>query len=128
MSWSRAPVADALVSMLGAATTGVYVHDRPPEIINPPAVIVSRPVQVVYNAAAFGVDEVELPVVGAGGVDSDEAVDTVNAACKAAVDADPTLAGSVKASWCYQERNWRNVTGAGGIQLLLVELILTIQM
>ena len=37
-------------------------------------------------------------------------------------------AGSVKASWCYQERNWRNVTGAGGIQLLLVELILTIQM
>jgi hypothetical protein len=127
MSWTRAPVADALVSMFGAATTA-FVHDRPPEIINPPAVIVSRTVQEMYNTIAFGVDDVELPIVIAGGVESDNAIDALKATCRAAVDADPTLQGSVKLATAGMARNWRNMTGAGGIQLLLVELILTIQM
>jgi hypothetical protein len=132
VSWNRLAVARALVPMFTTATAGgpaaVYVHERPPEILNPYAVVISRPVQVIYATGAFGVDEAELPVAIVGGVEADDTIDTVKAQCRGAVDADPTLAGAVKAAWASSERNWRNVTGAGGIQLLLVELILTIQM
>jgi hypothetical protein len=35
---------------------------------------------------------------------------------------------AVASAYCEQERNWRNVTGAGGVQLLYVELVLLVRM
>jgi hypothetical protein len=128
VTWTRQPVAQALTAMFGAANPNCYVHERPPELVNPPAVVISRPVRVSYATAGLGVDEIELPVLIVGGIEQDDQVESVLAACRAAVDQDATLQGTVKAGWAAEERGWRNMTGAGGIQLLLVELILTIQM
>jgi hypothetical protein len=128
MAWNRQPVAAALVSMFAAANPNCYVHERPPEIVNPLSVVVSRPVRVSYGTAGLGVDEIELPVLIVGAIEQDDQVESVLAACRAAVDADATLQGTVKAGWAAEERGWRNLTGAGGIQLLLVELVLTVHM
>lgn len=127
MSWDRQAVADALVATLGAAT-GVKVHDRPPEVLNPMCVVISRPQPVSYDTFALGVDDATVPVVIVGGVETENQVEDLKNACRKAVDADPTLGGVVRNCQPTEERNWRNLTGAGGIQLLLVELILQIRM
>jgi hypothetical protein len=127
VSWDRAAVAAALVDMLGPAT-GVTVHPIPPEIVNPMCVVVSRPQTVSYSTVAPGVDDATLSLIIVGGVETEDRVESLKTACRAAVLADPTLAGVVQAAWPAEERNWRNYTGAGGIQLLQVELILTVQM
>jgi hypothetical protein len=134
MTWSRPSVAAALVDMITAATAGitadgensVYVHPSPPDTLNPFAVVVMRPNVVTYSVAAFGIDQVELPVAIVGGIDSENAVDDLKNVVRHTIGADQTLKGTVVAAWCTEERNWRNVTGAGGIQLLYVELILNI--
>jgi len=129
MGWTRSPVAAQLVTMLTAATEGsVFVHARPPEIINPMAVVISRPVSVVYSAFAIGIDEVSLPVTIAGGIETEDAVEALKETCRQAILADSSLSGVVQNCYPEEERNWRNLTGAGGIQLLLVDLILTITM
>jgi hypothetical protein len=127
VSWDRAAVADALVGILGPATGGT-VHPRPPEVLNPMCVVVSRPQTVTYATAAFGVDEAVLPLIIVGGVETEDAVEAIKSACRDAILADRSLGGTVRAAWATEERNWRNMTGAGGIQLLLVELVLTVQM
>jgi len=127
MSWDRAVVADALVGVLGPVT-GVKVHSLPPEVLNPMCVVVGRPKPVAYDSFALSVDDATLPVLIVGGVETEEAVDDLKAACRQAIAANPTLSGQVTSAQCVEERNWRNVTGAGGIQLLLVELILQIRM
>ena len=128
MSWNRTPVADALVSLIGGAVPAVYVHSRPPETLNFPSVVVMRPIQVLYGSAGLGVDEVELPVAVVHGMESEDALEAVKTQVKQAVDGDQSLGGVVKACWCNREQGWRNVTGAGGVQLLYVELILTVWM
>jgi hypothetical protein len=128
MSWNRTPVAGALVAMLGPAAGGVKVHERPPETVNPMCVVIDRPQTVLFSTVAPGIDEATLPVILVGGVETEDALEAIKTACKTAVLADPTLKGTVQAAWPAEERNWRNMTGAGGIQLLTVELILTIQM
>lgn len=127
MTWDRTKVADALVSMLGAAT-GVKVHERPPETLNPLCVVVGRPQPVAYAVAALGIDDATLPVIIVGGIETEDAVETLKEQCRAAVMADYTLGGQVQSAFPAEERNWRNITGAGGVQLLTVELILQIQM
>jgi hypothetical protein len=127
MSWDRALVSAALVDVLGPAT-GVTVHAAPPEVLNPMCVVVARPQTVAYSTVGLGVDEATLPVVIAGGVETEDRIEALKTACRAAIMADPTLGGKVPNCYPTEERNWRNVTGAGGIQLLLVELILTVQM
>jgi hypothetical protein len=127
MGWDRALVADTLVSILGAAT-GVKVHPVPPEIVNPMSIVISRPQPVSYDTFALGVDEATLPVLIVGGVETENQIETLKDACRQAVMADPSLGGVVMDATPTEERNWRNLTGAGGIQLLLVELILTIRM
>ena len=128
MTWQRSPVAAALVDILTTATAGgVYVHDKPPTVINPPAIIVARPTTVNYATAAFAVDEATLPIVVAGAMDGDDLVDTLRDAVRRAVDADPTLGGAVKSATATAERNWRNLTVAG-VELLVAEIILTVLM
>jgi hypothetical protein len=129
MSWARPPVAAALVDMIGAATAGtVFVHDRPPMTLNPMAVVIMRPNTVTYATAAFGIDEVELPVAVVGGLDTEDAIDQLKSTVRQTVEGDTTLKGTVLTAWPAEERNWREITGAGGIQLLYVELILQIHM
>ena len=127
MTWNRAPVATALVNMLGPAT-GLHVHRYPPETLNGPCVVVSRPQPVACSAVAPTIDEVTLPVIVAGGMEQEEALEGFITQCRTAILADSTLQGSVQVAWPAEIRNWRNLTGAGGIQLLLAELILTIRM
>jgi hypothetical protein len=129
VSWDRATVAAALVEVFTAATGGAArVFDHPPETLNPMAVVVLRPQPVTYNVGALGVDQASLPVAVIGGVETEDAIDIIKGQCRKAVDADPTLGGTVLSITCTEERNWRNVTGAGGIQLLLVEVTFTILM
>ena len=129
MSWARGPVAQALADMLEAATAGtVYVHTRPPETLNPMTVVVGRTVTEVYSASGFTVDQVELPVLVVGGIEQEDDIDALKDIVRQAVQGDTTLKGTVQVAWCTEARGWRNVTGAGGIQLLYVELIVTIQM
>jgi hypothetical protein len=128
MTWSRAAVADALVTVLGAANPGVTVHDSPPSTLNPMCVVVMRPQVVMYSTVGFSVDEATLPVAIVGGIEAEDAIDGIRDACRKAVDADPSLGGVVASAHCDQERNWRNIIGAGGIQLLYVELVLQVRM
>jgi hypothetical protein len=128
VSWNRAPVTAALAFMLTNATEGaVTIHERPPETLNPPAVVIHRPT-VAYSVAGLGIDEVSLPLVIVGGIESEAAIDALKETCRQAVLADQTLGGTVQVGYPTEERNWRNYTGAGGIQILQVELVLTIQM
>jgi hypothetical protein len=129
MSWSRAPVVAALTAMLGEATAGdsVTVYDRPPMTFNPLAVVIHRP-NVNYSAIAFGIDEATLPLIVASGVEQEDALDALKETCRQAVLADQSLRGAVQLAYPSEERNWRNYTGAGGIQILQVELVLTIHM
>lgn len=129
MTWDRATAAGALADTFGQALgPGVRVHELMPEVINPPCVVVGRAAQVLYSVAGFGLDEATMSVTIAGGVETEDLIDQIKNTCRKAVDADPTLGGLNLSAVATEERNWRNVTGAGGIQLLLVELAVTIRM
>lgn len=128
MSWDRAAVSAALAGLLGPAVE-VTVHPRPPETLNPLCVVVDRPTSRMISGAAFGgVDEVELALFVVGGVETEDQIEAIKRTCEQTLLSDPTLGGVVRSCFPTEERNWRNLTGAGGVQLLLVELILTIQM
>jgi hypothetical protein len=126
VSFTRAPVAAALVDMLTAATGGgVFIHERPPYTVNAPAVVVGRAVSVSYGAVAFGIDLATLPLGIVGGAEADDTVDDLKATVRKAIEADPTVGGSVQVAFCTEERNWRNVS-SGGADLLTVDLIVEI--
>jgi hypothetical protein len=128
MSWDRAKVATALRALFAGANPAVHVHDHPPEIVNPPFVEVHRPVTVTYSDAGFGLDTAELPVLIGSGLESEDQIETIKNACRSALMGNPSLGGIVAEAHATGERNWRNQTGAGGIQLLTVELIVEVRM
>ena len=125
MTWNRATVAAALVAVLEPAV-GVKVHEWLPEILNPNCLVVGRPTTVTYGAVALGVDEGEIPIIVVGGIETEPQIDALKMAARSALEADPTLGGQVTKAWPTGERTWINRTGAGGIQLLTVELIVTV--
>jgi hypothetical protein len=119
-------VAAALVDACNAYDPTVTCFERPPATLNPPALVVSRPTVVRYSAFAFGVDEVELPVICVGALaGGEDPVTELTAIVRAAVAAQPTLAGTVKGATADEERNWRAVT-IGGVECLAVDVILSI--
>jgi hypothetical protein len=127
--WQRRPVAQALTDMIDAATAGtVYVHSRPPETVNPLAVVIGDTTREPYATTAFGTDDVDLAVLIVGGIEQNDDVDDLRHTVRQTILGDSTLKGSVQTAWPVEARGWRNMTGAGGIQLLYVELIVTIQM
>jgi hypothetical protein len=129
MTWQRKVVTDYLVTLLTNATEGaVKVHPFPPETINGPCIVVMRPQPSLYSTVAFGIDDTTLPLSVVSGAEQEDALDSIKAACRSAIEGDPTLGGNVQQCFATEERNWRNVTGAGGIQLLIVEMILTVYM
>jgi hypothetical protein len=128
MTWDRKTAATALVRTFTTALGGVRVHELMPEIINPPCVVVGRAQQVTYSTVGMGIDEATLTITIAGGIETEDAVDAIKNTCRQALDADPTLGGGALSAVAEEERNWRNVTGAGGIQLLLVDLAVIVRM
>ena len=117
-----------MVPVLQTANPTVRVFDHATETVNPPFITIHRPTVVTYANAGFGVDTAELPVLIGSGVETEDIIEAMKTACRSAILADQTLGGVVAQCHPSEERNWRNQTGAGGIQLLTVELILTVQM
>jgi hypothetical protein len=127
MAWSRQTAVPALVAAL-QTTLGetAFVFEKPPQTLNPPAVVVGRPTEVLYSAWALSVDEVTLPVLCVGPGDGEDIVDGLITAVRAAL-ADPMLGGAVQSCVASAERNWRNVVLAG-VDILQAEVTLTIRM
>jgi hypothetical protein len=130
MSWSRAPVAKALVEVITAqlAADGIEasVQDHPTFTVNPPAIVVGRPSEVRYGVAAFGIDEIVLPVACVCGPEQDDAVHELLRVVHRAVTNDPTLGGVVMIADMSGERAWRNVNVAGA-DYLAAEAVVDIQ-
>jgi hypothetical protein len=134
MSWSRTAAVAALVSALNTAAGNlpdgsagtVFVFPSPPDTVNPPAIVVGRPTQVLYGTAALGIDEATLPVLVVAELDGEDTIDglihTVRQALK-----DPMLGGAVQNVYAEAERNWSNLNVAGA-DLLQAEVTLIIQM
>ena len=128
MSWSRAPVAAALVEALEAVSAGlVSCFDRPPAVFNAPAYVIGYPDTVQINDPAFGIDLATMSVICAQVVDMSDGLDDLLAAAAKAVDADVTLGGVVQVAQVKEQRAWR-ATSVGGVQMLLAELSLQIHM
>jgi hypothetical protein len=131
MAWQRTPVAKALTAaiegVVEAAGDNVAVFDRQPSTLNPPAIVVGRPLEVAFDSFAFAIDEATLPVgCCAGAGDGDDRVAELIAYVRAAVD-DPTLGGVVQNIDDNFERNWRNLT-LGGVELVAADVIFTVTM
>ena len=120
MSWDREKVSTALVELLGPAT-GVKVHQYPLRIVNPPSVTVSDP-SVSKNTGGYGIDVATVPLVVVCGYE-----DTAGAIFSA-LGPSTNLGGVVLECHPTEERNWRNFTGAGGVQLLLVDVMVEVKM
>jgi hypothetical protein len=131
MSWNRPAAADALVSVLTAATAAntppVWVHDKPPSTLNAPSLVVSYPTTVVKHSPTFPIDQAAVAVLGAVGVEAGDDLDGLLAQTTTAVEANPTLSGAVQYCQPTEWRNWRIMTSAGA-SLLVAEVALEIRM
>jgi hypothetical protein len=127
MAWSRTTATQALVAALQVtAGESVWVYGKSPNTVNPPAIVVGRPTEVVYATAGFGIDSATLPVLCVGPVDGEDMVDGLIAMVRAALS-DPSLGGAVQSVYAEAERNWHNLNVAGA-DLLQAEVTLIIQM
>jgi hypothetical protein len=127
VTWNRAPVAAALVNVIGTATAGaVTVFAEPPQTLNPPAVTVGGST-MLFATAAFAADEVDLSLVCVAAVGHYNDLDGLVQQVRGAVTGNPTLAGAVKSAWPYEQRNNRNVNVAG-VDLSTVELVVKVVM
>lgn len=129
VTWSRALAAQALADTIKAADDvgNRSVFARPPGSLNVPALVVSRPLEVRYGVASFGVDEAELPVVCLGPLDGDDLVDDLIGLVRSAVAGDPTLGGTVQQASATLERNWR-AAKVGGADVLCADALVVITM
>ena len=125
MAWDRAPVAKALQAVLTAALDATNVYDRPPQTVNPPAVVIGWPTEVRYSAAGLGSDEARLPVICVAPADGDDVVSGLIQTVRDAIAGDLTLGGVVQSAVAAREHNWRAVAVAG-IELLQAEVELAI--
>jgi hypothetical protein len=128
VSWDRPSAAAALVDVLMAATADVVtVHDRPPSTLNAPALVVSYPTAVAKHTPTFAIDQAELAVLGAVGVEAGDDLDGLLEVATDAIEGDPTLAGAVQYCKPTEWRNWRIMASAGA-SLLVAEIALEIRM
>jgi hypothetical protein len=131
VSWSRSTAAPALADAIRAAVDNagapVTVHEKAPQTLNPPCVVVGRETEVLFSTFAFAVDECTFPVGVVGPADGDDTVADLIGLVRQALADDPTLAGTVAAATAEASRNWRNVNVAG-VDLLTAEVTLKIVM
>jgi hypothetical protein len=96
--------------------------------LNAPAVVVGRPIEVMYAVQSFGVDRVTIPVVCIGTLEHDDDVADLVAQARKAIEAEPTLGGTVQTLEATTERNYRAVKIAGADLLLAADLVLEVSM
>lgn len=113
MTWSRAPVAAALVAAFNTLDPMLNCFAAAPETFNPPALIVTDPASVTKRAAGMGVDQTELIVVAAVSLEAADDLDALMNAADRAIFADPTLGGVVLTSLVTEYRNYRGLQVAG---------------
>lgn len=130
MSWTRALVAQALAEVLKAAQAaedGASIFAAPPETLNAPAIVVGRPIEVLYGTGGLSVDTATVPVVCIGpSLAGEDTVDALINFVRQAVGANVTLNGAVRSCTVTLERNWRAVRVAGA-DLLGADVVLTVQ-
>jgi hypothetical protein len=128
VSWDRSAVATALVTALQTQVgETVFVFPKPPQTINPPAMIVGRPTEVRYSEIAFAIDLAQLPITCVGPADGEEMVDGLIGSVRDALPSGSNLGGLVQVVYADSERGWRNLNIAG-VDLLLADVNLTIHM
>lgn len=128
MSWSRSVAAPAIAQALQVVVgESVFVFEKPPQTVNPPALIVGRPTEVRFAQPAFGVDAVVLPITCVGPADGEDYVDYLITSVRQAFPSPTNLNGAVGVVYADSEQNWRNVNLAG-VDLLLADVLLAIQM
>jgi hypothetical protein len=128
MSWSRSDVALAVVAQLQTVVgETTFVFAKPPQTINPPALIVGRPLEVRYSTSGLAVDQALLPITCVGPADGEEMVDDLITAIRQAFPPGSNLGGLVQVIYPDSERGWRNLNLAG-VDLLLADVSLTINM
>jgi hypothetical protein len=127
MTWDRATAADAIAGVLASVDPLVAVFAAPPATFNPPAFIVGYPRRVGYDEASFSIDDVEQPILAAGGGSEIDRVDSLLNAAKKALDVDPSLGGTVVHCRAGTQENWRMLNVAGA-DILVADLILRIRM
>jgi len=126
VSWDREKVSRALVDLLGPAA-GVKVHQYPMRVVNPPSITVSDP-SVSKNTGGYGIDVAAVPLVVVCGYEDTTGAIALTEAIFGALGPTGNLGGVVLECHPTEERNWRNFTGAGGIQLLLVDVMVEVKM
>ena len=128
MSWSRSLAAAALADAFKSADDGTTnIFASPPMTLNPPAVVVGRPLEVRYATGGLGVDEVELPIVCLGPMEGDDVVDGLITFVRGVVMADPSAGSVLRTTWPSLQRNWRAVR-IGGADYLAADVVLNIEM
>jgi len=128
VTWSRTDATTAVVNaLMVVAGETVFVFPKPPQTINPPALVVGRPIEVRYGTFSLGADEADLPVACIGPADGEETVDSLIGMVRQAVAADRSLGGVVQDCTDTLERNWHNLNVAG-VDILQAEILLTIRM
>lgn len=130
MSWDRSIAApalgQALADAVAAAGETITVYNQPPGTLNPPAIVIGRPVEVRYSTIAMNIDECSLPVLCVGPVDGEDRVAQIITFIRQNVT-NTDLGGTVQIAYPAVERNWRQVN-VGGADLLQAEVTFTIQM
>ena len=125
MSWSFGTSSVAVVEALEAALPSVMIFDRPPATFNPPCVILGRPALILFNSPTFGVDLATWPLQCVVGLEQDDRLAELLADVAAAIDADPSLFGTVQSARAVSAQGWRALDIAG-INVLAADLTLEI--
>jgi hypothetical protein len=130
MSWSRSLVAAALADVLKAAQgpeDNASVFASPPETLNTPAIVVGRPIEVLYGVGAFAVDTATLPVVCIGPfLTGEDVVDALITFVRQTIGPATSLNGAVRSCTVTREANWRAMRVAGA-DLLGADVVLTVE-
>ena len=131
MAWERSSAAAAVAAVLEPVAAGqtppASVFATPPESFNPPAYVCGVVRTLTYDGAAFGVDHVEFRLFVSAGPTDYDGLDVLCAQARAALAADPSLAGAVKHCRVLSQENWRRLAIAGA-DTLTADLILEIRM
>jgi hypothetical protein len=133
VAWARSPfaqaTADALTAGLAAypLTPAPSVFAAPPLTLNPPALVVGRPTEVIYSTAGFWIDIATVSIVCLGALQGEDTIDALITYARGVVAADPRLAGVVQSVTASREQSWREVS-IGGADFLAADLVLTVQM
>lgn len=131
MSWDRPYAAAALAVVLEDITADMVppasVFAQPPSTMNPPALVIQYPTQVLLHQPTLAIDTATVSVLCVGGLDDPTTVDGLLSAAVSAVEGDPQLGDVVQYCHAAEHRLWR-IANVAGADYLTAELVLEIRM